>query len=461
MNTAFNLTPNLGHGRRLKAAVLGACLLFSSALMAAAPTEADSKILETPASATTTAPLDGIAAVVNNDVITLSELAKQEDKIKKHITARQIQTPSPLELRAQVLNYLIDRKVELQTAARAGIVVDDETLNAAVESIASKNGLTINELKQTITKDGLSYAEYRDEIRKEMTIERLLQREVGSRIVISKQEVDKYLHSVAYEQQNVREYHLEDILIALPEIPSSKELQAAQKTADDIREKLKNGQSFQELAIAKSNGHEALSGGDLGWRRLEEIPSIFTTTLPSMSAGEVAGPIRTGNGLHLIKLVAIRGNTTTHHTTETHARHILVKTNTLNPDEEIKAKLIKIKGEIENGKSFAEMAKTYSEDTVSALKGGDLGWITPGMLVEPFEKMMNQLKPGLISEPVKTQFGWHIIQVEARREKDDTAEYEEQQIRRRIFERQYEEGNQAWVKRMRDVSYVQIFIPQS
>jgi peptidyl-prolyl cis-trans isomerase SurA len=457
MNTALKLIPKFGHSPHFNVIALIACLFFS-AILTAAPPEVEGKLMKTSSPTTS---LDGIAAIVNNDVITLSELEKQERKIRSHIATRQIQVPKPAELRAQVLDYLINRKIELQTAARAGIVVDDETLNAAIENIAGRNGLTIEQLKQTVTSDGLNFAEYQDEIRSEMTIERLLQREVGSRITISKQEVDKYLHSIAYEQQNVREYRLEDILIALPEIPSSAELQAAQKTADTIREKLKNGQSFAELAIAKSNGHQALSGGDLGWRRLEEIPSIFTTTVPSMRAGEVAGPLRGGNGLHLIKLVAIRGNNTAHHSTETHARHILIKTNAFTPDETIKEKLTKIKGEIENGKSFAEMARTYSEDTVSALKGGDLGWITPGMLVEPFEKAMNQLKPGFISNPVKTQFGWHIIQVDARRDKDDTAEYEEQQIRRRIFERQYEDASHAWIKRMRDASYVQVFIPPS
>lgn len=406
-------------------------------------------------------PLDSVVAVVNDDVITASELNHQVAKVSKQLASRQIKLPSEDELRWQVLNYLIDQKVELQTAARAGIEVDDATLDASIEQIAAHNKASLAELKKVIENDGLSFGEYRAEIRKEMLVERLLQREIGSRITISKQETDKYLHSLAYEKQNVVEYHLEDILIGLPEAPSSAQLQEAQKIADDIRVQLKQGRNFQELALAKSTGQEALSGGDLGWRRIEEIPTAFASLLSGMKPGDVSDPIRTGNGIHLIKLVDRRGNAGVHHTTETQVRHILLKTSgTTTRDNALKAELERIRTEIEHGASFAEMAKRYSQDTVSALKGGELGWIKPGMLVVPFEQAMNQLKPGIISEPVKTQFGWHIIQVEGRREVEDTAEYQEQQIRRRLYERQYEENTQLWVKRMRDASSVQILIPK-
>lgn len=407
---------------------------------------------------TQTIPLDSVVAVVNDDVITASELDRQLAKVNQQLKLRQIKAPAEDVLRWQVLNHLIDQKVELQTAARAGIEVDDATLDASIEQIAAHNKASLAQLKQLIEKEGISFAEYRAEIRKELIIERLLQREVGGRITISKQEVDKYLHSLAYEKQNILEYHLEDILIELPETPSSAQLQAAQKAADDIMAQLKAGKSFQALALARSTGQEALTGGDLGWRRMEEIPSAFAAVLPAMSPGDVSNPIRTGNGIHLIKLVDKRGNAEIHHTTETQVRHILLKTSSTSRDNELKAELEKIRTEIEQGKSFGEMAKLYSQDTVSAAKGGELGWVKPGMLVLPFEQTMNRLKPGVISEPVKTQFGWHIIQVQGRREKDDTAEYQEQQIRRRLFERQYEENTQLWVKRMRDASSIQILV---
>lgn len=402
------------------------------------------------------APLDKVVAIVNSDVITQGELNTQLTVVQAQLRASQVPLPSDQELQAQVLNHMIDEKIQLQTAERAGVEVDDEMLDQSIERVAARNQMTMAQFQQALEAEGLNYKNYREQIRKQITVDRILQREVKSRIEVTPQEVDKYLNSVAYAKQNIDEYHLSDILIALPEIPSSAQITAANQKAEAIISELKQGKSFAKLAAAQSAGSEALQGGDLGWRRIEEIPTVFASQITTIKTGEIIGPIRAANGIHILMLNGTRGSIKQHTVAETEVRHILLKNNGLYGDAETQALVAEIRRQIANGADFAEMAKKYSEDKGAAMNGGELGWVTPGVLVPPFEQAMNQLKIGEVSQPVKTQFGWHLIKVEGRRNKDNTEDYQREQIQKFVYERKFQEESQKWTKQMRDASFVEI-----
>ncbi len=401
-------------------------------------------------------PLDQIVAIVNDDVITQSELENQASLIKKRLAEKNMVLPKENILNKQILNQIIDKKLQLQTARRASISVDDNTLDQALDNIAKKNDFTLAQLQQAIESDGVNFDNFRQDIRDQLTIERLISQEIASRITISNQEVEKYMNSAGYDQEHIKEYHLQDILITLPEVPSSEDLQQAKNLANTLVKKLRKGQKFETLAIANSNGQNALTGGDLGWRRIEEIPSTFVTDVQVMKVEEIKGPIRADNGYHIIKLLDARGNVQRHNITETRVRHILLKTNLIKSDEKAKMELLAIKKQIETGEDFAALAKKQSQDPGSAIHGGSLGWVKPGQLVPQFESTMNQLALNELSAPIKSQFGWHLIEVLERKEIDDTENYEKEQIKKLVYQRHYEEEVQTWIKRMRDASYIEI-----
>ena len=403
--------------------------------------------------------IDRVVAVVNDNVITQSELDYQAKLIKKRLDEQGTALPEAKTLNKQILNQLIDKQLQLQTAERAGITIDDNTLDQAMESIAAKNNFTLAQLHKAVENDGVKFEDFRDDIRDQLTIEHFISREIAPRILITEQEVEKYMNSAGYDQQHIREYHLQDILIALPEVPSSEDIQQAKKLAQHVLAQLEAGTAFETLAIANSNGQNALTGGDLGWRRIEEVPSTFVDDVQVMKVGSVRGPFRAGNGYHIIKLLDARGNVQRHHITETRARHILIKTTLLKNDDEAKQELLALKKQLNEGADFAVLAEKHSQDPGSAVHGGHLNWVKPGQLVAPFETTMDQLALNEISDPVKTQFGWHLIQVLERRETDDTDAYEKQQIRKLIYQRHYEEEVQTWIKRMRDASYIAITLP--
>lgn len=408
------------------------------------------------------AELDKIVAVVNSEVITESELNNEYTNIKNHLQKEQTPYSNEQKLRTQVLNQLIDQSVELQTASKAGIEVNDAELDQAIEGITKRNKMSLAELKENLKNEGLNFAEYRENVRKQMTIDKLLQHEIQPRISVSKQEVDKYLHSYAFEQQNVSEYLIEDIVIRLPEVPSSEQLHKANQQADEITKKLQQGESFESLAVVYSRGDTALQGGSLGWRRLEEIPSVFSEPVKTMQKNDVSNPIRAANGIHIIKLIDVKGQGGRHYIQETRARHILLKTTPRSDDAAIEAQLKKLQQQIKKDeKDFAELAKEYSEDRVSALKGGNLGWIQGDEMVPPFTQAMNQLEIGKISDPVKTQFGWHLIQVLERRNVDDTEDFQRRQIEKMLYQRNFQEQAMNFVQRMRDISYVNILLAEN
>ena len=406
--------------------------------------------------------IDSIVAIVNDAVITRSELDDQTRTIKQQL--RQQNTPAPADdvLQKQVLERLITSRLQLQLAANTGIRVDDDTLNRAINRIAVQNKLSLPEFRAVLEKDGFSFDKFREDIRDEITITRLRQRQVDSRITVTDQEVSQFLVARARQGKSDDEYRLGHILIALPEAASPEQIQAARQKAEKILEKLQakvnsgaeGSTDFKETAIAVSDGQQALEGGDLGWRSAGQLPSLFASQTLAMKVGELSGIIRSAGGFHIIKLLDYRGGKR-HTVTQTLARHILIRTTELIADDDASIRLQQLAQRIKKGEDFAGLARSVSDDTLSAAKGGSLDWVSPGDMVPTFEQAMNELQSGQVSAPFKSEFGWHIVQVQERREHDNTEEHTRSQAQEALRSRKIEEEYQNWLRRLRDEAYVE------
>ena len=318
-------------------------------------------------------PLDKVVAVVNDNVITASELEAQVDVLRQQITAKNMQIPAEPVLRKQVLQHLIDVDLQLQLAKKNDIVIDNTDLNEAIERIAGSNKLTLTQLREAVVKEGLSWESYRENIRKEMLINRIQQKAVGKEVVISAQQVNDYLKTANHSDNTQQTYHLQNIVIPLPEEPTTEQVNKAKEKARSLLTKIKGGDDFNRMAIAESSGEYALEGGDLGERHLAELPEVFAQQVIGMKAGEVVGPLRTGNGFQLIKLVSIDGTNEHHLVVKTHVRHILLKQDASMTSAEASKQANNLYQQLKSGKDFAQMAKIYSLDAASAVNGGDLG----------------------------------------------------------------------------------------
>jgi len=402
-------------------------------------------------------PLDKIVAIVNDDVITQSSLREQIDLIKKQLAEQGTQIPSEQELQKQVMAHLIDASLQLQLAQTNGIEINDQQLDQAINNVASQNNLTIAQLKQKLQQQGVSYPSYRENVKKDMTISQLQRQIVASKVNITPEEINDFLLAHKNDKKQQSQYHVKDILIATSEEPTPEEVAGAKRRAYDIVKQLKQGRNFSTAAVAESNNTQALRGGDLGWRKLVEYPTVFAQRLADMKIGDISPPIRTGNGYHIIKLVATRGDQTQKHLmAETHVRHILIKKDALTTDHEIKVKLQKLRKRIVKGEKFAALAKEYSQDAGSAVKGGDIGWIRPGKVVPQFERAMNKLKRRQISQPVQSAFGWHIIQVLGRKKVDATKMVASEKAREILFQRKFQAQLQNWLQTIRAQGYVRV-----
>jgi len=399
--------------------------------------------------------LDKVVAIVNDGVITESEINQQLLGLKRQLEAKKIEMPSEDILRKQVLDHTIDLTVQLQMAKQLGIKIDNASLNQALRDIAKRNKVTLSQMRDQIQSHGLSFRKYREDIRNEMIIARLQQQEVGKYVKISNQQINEYV-KLLNKNNTVKEYHLKNILIPLPEAPTPEQVKQANLQANNIVKQLRGGADFSKTALAESAGQQALEGGDLGWRKLAEIPEIFGKKIRDLQANDIAGPIRTGNGFHIIKLVDVRGKPEKHTVKQTKARHILIKTDAITLDDEVIRRLNTIKKQIKDGTDFAVAAEANSEDFASASQGGDLGWISPGDMVHNFEVAMDKLKPNEISEPIQSQYGWHLIQVLDRHTLDDTENFKRRQIRQQIYKRKFEEGVQYWIQSLKNEAYIKI-----
>ncbi|MCM8595428.1 peptidylprolyl isomerase [Accumulibacter sp.] len=401
-------------------------------------------------------PVDRIVAVVNDEVITQYDLRGRLDSALAQLK-RQGMTPPPADvLERQVLERLVFDKVQLQLAREAGLRVDDAQLEQALQRIATANNMSLAQFRAALEKDGVTFASFREEIRSEMIIARLREREVDSKIFISDGEIDNYLTLVAGQGSAGEEYRLAHILLRAPESANPDQIQKLRGKAEQILERLRKGEDFAQLAAAYSDAPDGMRGGDLGWRPADRLPSLFAEAGQKLKVGEVSPILRSSNGFHLVKLLGKRGGAAGAQAVEqTHARHILIKVNELVSESEARHKVEGLRERIRHGESFAELAKLFSQDA-SAAKGGDLGWIYPGDTVPEFETAMNQLAPGELSQPVQSPFGYHLIEVIERRVQDVSNERQRAAARQTLRERKRDEAYQDWLRQARDRAYVEL-----
>jgi peptidyl-prolyl cis-trans isomerase SurA len=403
--------------------------------------------------------LDRIVAVVNEDVISASELDSRIKELVTQLNQKGTTLPPMDLLQAQVLESMIAKRLQLQTAQQLGLTVDDTTVTQAIANIAQNNKVTLLQLKQILEADGVSFELFREQLREDILINRLKQKEVINRIVITDQDVRNYLERETGSSRQRSAVHLLHILIATPEGASPEDVQAAREKAEQLVNKLREGADFSAAAIRESDARQALEGGDLGWIESSRIPSLFTQEVDKMEPGSISDPIRNASGFHIIKLAEVKG-TQRKIITQTNARHILITTNEIVSDSEAQQHLQTLRERIIGGESFETLARSHSDDKASAIKGGDLGWTNPGDMVPEFEQQMEKLTPNQISEPFKTQFGWHIVQVLGRREYDNTEEVMKNNARKEIRKQKSDEATELWLRRLRDEAYVEILLNQ-
>ncbi len=399
--------------------------------------------------------LDRVAAVVNDGVVLNSELEDQIAIVSERLRAQKLELPPQNVLRQQVLERLVLQEIQAQRANKAGLKVPDETLNAALTDVAQRNGIPLSQLPEALQSQGIDYSAYREEMRKELTLGLLRQRDVLQRISITPREIDQYLEKQAKTPSADQEYNVSHILIAVPQEATPAQLEEAAKRAQEVYTRAKGGEDFAKLALAYSKSQTALEGGALGWRKGGELPTFLTDVVAKLKPGEVSEPLRTPTGFHIVRLNEIRGTDHKGIENQVHVRHILMKTTELADDATVKQKLEALRDQILKGADFAVLAQTNSEDPGSGSQGGDLGWSGPGTFVPEFEAAIASLKDGEISEPFHTQYGWHIAQVLGRREFDNTDELRRRQAIEAIRASKSDEETELWLRRLRDDAYVE------
>ncbi len=399
-------------------------------------------------------PLDRIIAVVNEDVIMQSELELKLRTVRGQMQQQGKSLPPTSILERQVLDSLIQNRIQLQLAERAGIRVDDETLNRTISNIAAENKVSLSEFRDILEGDGYSYEQFREDIRNEITLTQLRKRQVENRINVTEKEIDNFLSNQEFQGNVQAEVRLSHILLSMPTAPTKEEIEQVKLMAESVRADLLAGADFAEIAKTVSDGQNADNGGDLGWRKMDQLPSLFSEYVPDMSKGDISEPIQSPSGFHLIQVADIKSDEKTI-VEQTHARHILVKLDQLTNAEQAKNKLEQLRQRIVNGDDFARLAKGNSDDTVSAINGGDLGWNSPGQLVPEFQREMDALQPGEISQPFPSNYGWHIVQVLERRSHDSTESVKRGKARAIIFKRKLNEAMQNWARELRDEAYVE------
>ncbi|MFC1603071.1 peptidylprolyl isomerase [Pseudomonadota bacterium] len=405
--------------------------------------------------------VDNIVAIVNDDVIVRSDLNNEVSQLVAQLRQQGTRVPSKSVLERQVLERLIIKTLQLAAAKQAGIVIGDGILNRALNNIAAENKMSLDEFREALDADGIGFRKFRETIREQITVSRLREQRVVRRIAVSKQELDNYLKKESARFTQRSDYHLFHILIATPEGASSEQIADAKAKAEQLLVRVRHGETtFKEAAVAESDGRQALEGGELGWRNAAQLPSMFIEALAGMERGDVSDPIRNSSGFHLVMLQDYKGGERKI-VTQTHARHILIRTNEITSDADARNRLAQLKQRIEGGDNFAALARSHSDDKGSAIKGGDLGWTSPGDFVPKFEEMLTTLEINQVSEPFQSQFGWHIVQLLEQREHDNTEEVQRALARDAIRERKAAEEGELYLRRLRDEAYVDIRLSDS
>jgi peptidyl-prolyl cis-trans isomerase SurA len=398
--------------------------------------------------------LDRIAAVVNDGLVLKSELDSQMESVQKRLMEQKVELPSQNVLRQQVLDRLVLQEIEMQRAKHIGLAVTDEQLNSALQEIAVRNKIPFDQLPTALAAQGVDYKQYRESMRKELTLSTLRQRDVIAHISVSPRELEQYLEREQNQAAN-DEFNVSHILLSLPAAATPQQLEEISKKAQDISGRAAKGADFGQLAIANSNSQTALDGGQLGWRKGSQLPQFILDLVVKMKPGDVSAPVRTPSGYHIVKLNERRSGEAPVIINQIHVRHILMKPNELDDDATVREKLAKLRDRILKGEDFAGIASTTSEDPGSAPDGGDLGWTGPGTFVPEFDKAIADLKVNEISQPFKTRYGWHIVQMLGTRTYDSTDDVRRQKAYAAIRESKADEETELWLRRLRDDAFVE------
>lgn len=398
--------------------------------------------------------LDHIVAVVNSEVITRLELDGRLRAVTQQLQKQGTPMPPRELLEKQLLERLIMDRLQLQLAQETGVRVDDAQLDKTLQRIAQDNKLDPEQFRAALEKDGINFSQFREQMRGEIIMARLREREVENRVVVSDGEVDNYLNTRGAAAGDGSEFSLAHILVRVPEQASPEQLQKLKARALQALEEVRAGKDFRQVAASYSDASDALNGGVLGWRSAGQLPALFADALGNLKPGETSQVLRSPNGFHILRLLDKRGKEAPFMVQQTHARHILIKVNEVVSEEDARNRALQLKERLDNGARFEELARQYSEDG-SASRGGDLNWLSPGDTVPEFEKAMDALQPGQLSAPVRSPFGWHLIQVLERRSEDVSKERTRMQARQEIRQRKAEESYQEWLRQLRDRAYVE------
>src|SRR3984885_7408552 len=399
--------------------------------------------------------LDRIAAIVNDGLVLKSELDAQMTSVEKRLAEQKVELPSQNVLQQQVLDRLVLQEIQMQRAKHVGLTITDEQLNGALQEIAARNKIPFDQLPTALAAQGVDYKAYRESMRRELTLSTLRQRDVISHINVSPHELEQFLARQQSAAAN-DEFNVSHILLSLPAAATPQQLEEITKKASDLASRAAKGEDFGQLAIANSNSQTALDGGQLGWRKGTQLPQFILDLVTKMKAGDVSEPVRTPSGFHIVKLNERRSGEAQVMVNQIHLRHILMKTNELDDDETVRQKLAKLRTRIEKGEDFAGIASTSSEDPGSAPDGGDLGWTGPNTFVPEFDKAIADLKANEISEPFKTRYGWHIVQMLGTRTYDSTDDVRRQKAFAAIRESKTDEETELWLRRLRDEAFVEV-----
>jgi len=431
-------------------------ILFALLLAAVASgASAQPAAVTRPATTTKAISVDRVVAIVNDEAITQHDIDDAKRVVLSQMKQQNVQPPAGDVLDKQVLERLITERSLLQFAKETGLRVDDTQIERAMQRIAQDNKLSPEDFRKALAAENITYDKYREDIRSELVMQRLREREVDSHLTVSDTEVEQYLSTLKAQNAGDGEYEIAHILVLVPEQASADQIEAKRRRAEEALRAVKSGGDFGQVAAGFSDASDALRGGNLGWRAGARLPTVFAEQVRKMKPGEVSPVLRSASGFHIVKLIDKRGKNDTLVVDQTHARHILIRVNELNSEADAKTKIDRLKDRLDSGAKFEELARLNSEDG-SASKGGDLGWLNPGDTVGEFQDAMNKLAIGQISAPVRSSFGWHIIEVLERRKQDVTVERERAEAQLAIKQRKADEAFQAWVREVRDRAYVEI-----
>jgi peptidyl-prolyl cis-trans isomerase SurA len=445
---------------RSRTANLAAASLFAAivaspiAVLAQAPRAGTPAPAASAPRATPVVPLDRVVAIVNDEALTMWDIGEQKRVVLNQLKASNVQPPAPDVLEKQVLERLITERAMLQFAKETGIRVDDTAVERTIQRVIEENKVTPDEFRKLLEKEGIDYAAYRDDIRRQLIIQRVRDREVDSKILVTDAEVENYLQTVKAQAGGENEYLLSHVFVQVPEQASPDQIDVRKRRADEALAQIKAGKDFGQVAASFSDAPDALSGGSLGWRTPARLPSVFADVVANMKTNDVSNILRSPSGFHIVKVVGVRSRNQPTVVDQSHVRHILVKVNEVVSEGEAKARIDRIRDRLSDGGKFEDIARVNSEDASSA-KGGDLGWVSPGDTVPDFERAVNSLALNEISQPVRSPFGWHIIQVLERRKQDVTEERRRDQARQALRQRKSDEGFSDFVRQMRDRTYVE------